>query len=174
MKIIINEEDLTQNFHKYRKLFVISAYKLTNNPYDAEDLVQEAYIKAITNFRKSGFKNTSFISWINTIIRNLFIDSNRKKKHLNLQYMDDLIIPDIYDETRNAEEKLAAEDYKKIIQTAISRLSTEQQRVVYFRHFENLTFPIISGITNDKMGTEICRMRSALINLRKLTQKVIY
>ena len=54
------------------------AMSKTFNKFDAEDLVQQTYLKALE--RQDQFKGNSIDAWVITILKNLFIDSLRKKK----------------------------------------------------------------------------------------------
>jgi RNA polymerase sigma-70 factor (ECF subfamily) len=55
------------------------ARKLTNNEEDANDLVQETYLKALT-FRDKYSHNTNLKAWLFTIMKNIFINSYRRSK----------------------------------------------------------------------------------------------
>ena len=54
------------------------AMSKTFNKFDAEDLVQQTYLKALE--RQDQFKGDNIDPWVITILKNLFIDSTRKKK----------------------------------------------------------------------------------------------
>ena len=54
------------------------AISKTFNKFDAEDLVQQTYLKALE--RQNQFKGNNIDPWVITILKNLFIDSTRKKK----------------------------------------------------------------------------------------------
>ena len=54
------------------------AMSKTFNKFDAEDLVQQTYLKALE--RQNQFKGDNIDPWVITILKNLFIDSTRKKK----------------------------------------------------------------------------------------------
>ena len=58
------------------------AMSKTFNQYDAEDLVQQTYLKALE--RQHQFKGNNVDPWVITILKNLFIDSTRKKKEVLL------------------------------------------------------------------------------------------
>ncbi len=60
------------------KKMINLAYSKTFNKHDAEDLVQETYLKAIE--RKRQFSGNNIDPWVITILKNLFIDSIRKKR----------------------------------------------------------------------------------------------
>lgn len=55
------------------------AKRLTNNEEDAQDLVQETYLKALT-FREKYVHHTNFKAWLFTIMKNIFINNYRRNK----------------------------------------------------------------------------------------------
>lgn len=59
------------------------AYKFTRNEADAKDLVQETLFRAVNKFHQFK-KGTSITKWTGTIMRNIFINSYRKKRKANL------------------------------------------------------------------------------------------
>ena len=54
------------------------AMSKTFNKFDAEDLVQQTYLKALE--RQDQFRGDNLDPWVITILKNIFIDSTRKKK----------------------------------------------------------------------------------------------
>jgi len=69
----------TMLFSDLLKMKMINlAMSKTFNKFDAEDLVQQTYLKALE--RQDQFKGDNIDPWVITILKNLFIDSTRKKK----------------------------------------------------------------------------------------------
>ena len=67
-----------------------AALRMTRNPADAEDLVQETYVKAFTAF--ASFKaGTNLKAWMYRILTNTYINSYRKKQRQPAQYPTDEI-----------------------------------------------------------------------------------
>lgn len=72
----MENDELIQYYRQhYRSLFLF-ALSLTKNKEDAEDLVANAFLKAILCFEKGNFK-----AWIYTVIRNEFLNLYKNKKH---------------------------------------------------------------------------------------------
>jgi RNA polymerase sigma-70 factor (ECF subfamily) len=57
------------------------------------------------------------------------------------------------------------------LHTLIERLSLEQKQVVYYRHFEELSFKEVANLTDTSVNTSLGRMRYALMHLRTMAQK---
>ena len=64
--------------HSLKMKMINLAMSKTFNKFDAEDLVQQTYLKALE--RQDQFKGDNIDPWVITILKNLFIDSTRKKK----------------------------------------------------------------------------------------------
>ncbi len=77
------------------------AYTLTSNYNDAEDLLQETYVKAITN-REKFTDNTNLKAWTFTIMKNTFINDYRKKvrNKTMLDNTDDKFLLDLSNESK--------------------------------------------------------------------------
>lgn len=72
-----NDELLTYYRQYYRSMFLF-AFSFTKNKEDAEDLVSNAFLKAIMCFESGNFK-----AWIYTVIRNEFINTYKKDQYLS-------------------------------------------------------------------------------------------
>jgi RNA polymerase sigma-70 factor (ECF subfamily) len=64
---------------EYEKILRPFAYTLTNNPVETEDLVQDTFFRALSNSDKF-LEGTNIKAWLFTIMRNIFINSYRRKK----------------------------------------------------------------------------------------------
>ena len=162
----------------------------------ADDIAQEAYIKAMNEIQAGKFKNDNFKAWLLRIAGNLAVDYHRKNKrsHTNL-LQDELdideqdtnqpltlieILPTAYE---NPEEvTIFAIDYlqkygkklstiHKTVERLIKTLPEEQQRIIHQRFFENIQFKEICKIDDLNINTALGRARYALINLRKAYER---
>ncbi|MCF8230054.1 MAG: sigma-70 family RNA polymerase sigma factor [Bacteroidales bacterium] len=99
----------------YLKYF---ALKLTSNEDDAQDLLQETYVKALTNREKFSYQ-TNMKAWLYTIMKNIFINNYRRNKRSNtfLDSTEDMYFLNNTVEERNAnpETILAAKELKSEI-----------------------------------------------------------
>jgi RNA polymerase sigma factor (sigma-70 family) len=80
---LLKEEDLV----KYRKLMVAVANKVVNNPDDAEDIAQEAALRA-WKFRHTYTTDDNVMGWLATIARRLALSFVLKKKNLREDPID--------------------------------------------------------------------------------------
>ena len=101
------QDEWKQIYEKYYKALYLYALSLTGNPQDAEDLLQETFVKAFLSYKVTG----SIKSWLIIVLRNEFYNLMRKRKrevyedvHLTLNekasYESDLLDRVIQNEER--------------------------------------------------------------------------
>lgn len=77
---MIKEKDINENLEKIKSV----ALSMTRNEDDAKDLLQETAIKAFKNIDKYNPQYGKITTWMCTIMKNLYIDTYRKKKKRNI------------------------------------------------------------------------------------------
>lgn len=149
-------------------------YLIVKDRYIAEDLMQEAYIKAI-DVIKSGRYNEEgkFLPWILRISHNMAIDHFRKEKRYPTIVLEDgSKVFNSFDFAEDSvEEQQMKADQVENIRELIKKLPDEQREVLVMRHYEDLSFQEIADQTGVSINTALGRMRYALINLRKMLNK---
>jgi len=149
-------------------------YLIVKDRYIAEDLMQEAYIKAI-DVIKSGRYNEEgkFLPWILRISHNMAIDHFRKdKRYPTIVLEDGSKVFNSFDFAEDSVEELQMKaDQIENIREMIKKLPDEQREVLVMRHYEDLSFQEIADQTGVSINTALGRMRYALINLRKMLNK---
>ncbi len=133
---------------------------------DAEDFVQEAFIRLLRAFRKNAFKNQSFQAYMATISKNLVLDAERKlKKHKNVS-IDDMLLNYIPDTSLNTEQQIIAEELKEALRRAIGRLPTDQQIVIKEYYYHQQKFQKIADVLGKSINTILGMARYAKKNIR--------
>ncbi|HHX18524.1 MAG TPA: sigma-70 family RNA polymerase sigma factor [Clostridium sp.] len=166
------EELIKQN---EKKVFNI-AYKMMGNYDDANELAQEAFIKAYKSINK--FKGDSlFSTWIYRITTNVCLDELRKRKNkkvisLNehIKYNDEEIKPQVKDERPGPEKIFEKKETKNLINQCIESLPADYKTVIILRDIEGFTYEEIAKIINCPEGTvksRISRARKALRDIFK-------
>ncbi|MDR2037561.1 MAG: sigma-70 family RNA polymerase sigma factor [Bacteroidales bacterium] len=157
-----------------RRLFSYIYYTVKNK-HAAEDIFQEACIKAITSLLDGRYSESGrFLPWITRIAHNLIIDQYRQEKLLNIKSTDNFTVPVLnspkYSENTIEEEMVQFQIYEDI-RNLIDYLPEEQKEVILLRHYGDLSFKEIADHTNVSINTALGRMRYALINLRRLIKE---
>jgi RNA polymerase sigma-70 factor (ECF subfamily) len=152
------------------------AYRQLRAPQQAEDVVQEAFVRVVQN--AADFKHEArFTTWLYTITRNLCIDQMRKRalrKHASLDEPrrgEEEDGPTLGEQTADArasvERQATGTELKERIAKAVETLPDEQREVFLMREVANLPFKEIAEITGVPENTVKSRMRYALERLQQ-------
>ena len=136
-------------YHRYSKTVFNSIYRIVNDREDAEDILQEVFLKAFSEIKS--LKNVeSFGGWIKRIAINQSLNYLRKNKIYFTEIEDDKIL-DIEDD--ELEAKLAMESRVKELQNIISEFPLQTRTIVNLYLFEEMPQEEIAKILNIPHGT---------------------
>ena len=141
-----------------------TALRMTRNPLDAEDLIQDVYVRAYRFFHR--FKrDTNFKAWIFKILTNTYINQYRKKLKQPHQIELEKVNygkrenPDTHTEVI---ENFDSSGYKDLfddeINTALDELSDDFKIVVLLADVESFSYKEIARIVNCPIGTVMSRL----------------
>jgi RNA polymerase sigma-70 factor, ECF subfamily len=144
------------------------AHWLTQDRHEAEDLVQETYIKALRGF--SSFKpGTNFRAWMFRILRNAFLSSKSGLKITVPLEEENEPIP-----TANAstpESLLLAQSDRETVQTALAELPVHLREILLLSEVEEMSYQEIAQTLGIPIGTVMSRLFRARQALRNLLQE---
>ena len=132
----------------------------------AEDILQEAFVKIWNNFSSYDATKGRLFTWMVNITRNLTIDTLRSKGYKKQMKIsaDENSVSNYADST--TKEKFDALGIKK----QLLNLKPEQRSIIDMAYFGGYTQEEISTETGVPLGTVKTRMRTAILELRKLLQ----
>ncbi|MGH7425872.1 MAG: sigma-70 family RNA polymerase sigma factor [Candidatus Methylomirabilales bacterium] len=150
-----------------------AALRLTRNPSDAEDLVQEAYLRAFRGF--SGFEEgTNLRAWMYRILTNTFINTYRKKQREPVTVQeDDLEDWYLYDKLgeTGVEPSAEAEVLRRMpdedVQRALEDLPEGFRLAVLLADVEGFAYKEIAEILDIPIGTVMSRLHRGRRALEK-------
>ena len=131
----------------------------------AEDVAQEAFVRAWRHAGSYDPRRGSVVTWLLTITRNLAIDSVRVRRPLPVE-PDSIVGLDQVSDERGLQELAELGDDVARLKLALARLPEDQRRAVVLAGLMGYTAREISEIENIPLGTAKTRIRTALIRLR--------
>ena len=146
------------------------AHWLTRNREEAEDLVQETYVKALKGF--SSFEpGTNFKAWIFRILRNTFLTSRTGLKAATVQLDlqdNDAALPV---ENETPETILIDRTSERIMQEAIAELPVPFREILLLCEVEEMSYQEIAATLAIPMGTVMSRLSRARRALRSAVKE---
>ncbi len=140
-----------------------SAYNLARwlvrDVHDAQDVVQEAYLRAIRSF--DGFHGEDGRSWLLAIVRNTCYDWLRKHRIPGAAIEREEDLDSLADETPSAETMQLREADRQLIHDCLERLPQEYREVLVLRELEEMSYRQIAAVTDLPIGTVMSRLARA-------------
>ncbi len=171
--------------HEFEQLYLRSqrraynlAYRLTGNATDAEDVTQDAYVRAWNNF-DSYDSTRSFEGWLFRIITNRVIDLRRRQKRVPIYSLDTPLMNDdewqssaheFASPNSNPEEIVIGPILEEKLQNALSALPEDYRAAILLCDVDQRSYQEISERMNCAIGTVRSRIHRARVMLRKLMQ----
>lgn len=152
---------------RYERYVINLVYRTLGRSEDAEDIAQEAFVKAFLNIKK--FKEESkFSTWLSRIVVNLCMDKTREKSNReeNLEEGVWLTIPQ--SSYYGPEETLERMEIQERIRDAVTSLPEDLRMVFVLREFEGLSYQEISEMLDIPIGTVESRLYRARMKLKSL------
>jgi RNA polymerase sigma factor (sigma-70 family) len=146
---------------------------LTGNSADAEDVVQEAYLRAYRYF--DAWRGGNIRVWLLTIVRNSFITWVKENRNGRLVFRSDTPADETDTEAtawgtapRDPESLLLERIDGQTLVQLMQRLPAEYREVLLLREVEDLAYKEIAAVIDVPIGTVMSRLSRARLALRKL------
>lgn len=162
---------------RYHKQAYNIAYRMAGNHADAEDLTQEAFIRAFRFFGQYR-RELPFDSWLYKIMSNVFIDRLRRKPKAKIRSLDQPVITDdgeaqfdVADTAAGPEDVIMSKEMDTRIQAALETLPEAFRMTVIYADIEGLSYEEIAEATNTNIGTVRSRLHRGRRILRDRLKK---
>ena len=138
---------------------------LLRNEQDAQDVVQEAYLRAFRSF--AGFRGSNGRAWLLTIVRNTAYTLLKKNRTADLTTAFDEEIHATGGESISPATILEHAEDAELIKNAMDGLPAEFREILILRHQENLSYNEIGDILKIPIGTVMSRLARARGKLKQ-------
>lgn len=144
---------------------------LTGEPHEAEDLVQETYLKALRGFG-SFREGTNFRAWMFRILRNTFLTSRTGLKAMTSIDEEPELADEIVDAGGTPETHFIHRANAEALQRAIGELPVIFREVLLLSDVENMSYKEIGEALSIPLGTVTSRLMRARRRMREALQGV--
>lgn len=137
---------------------------LTRNQQDAEDVVQEAYLRAFRFF--DGFRGGDGRAWLLAVVRNTSLSwRGRQTGAASASIAFDEQVHGTTEEAENVEEVLIRNSKIDSLRTCVEALPVEYREVIVMRELEELSYREISAVAGIPIGTVMSRLSRGRMRL---------
>ena len=170
-----NTQMFSRLIDNYKSMIYNLAYRMSNNPQEAEDISQEAFMhtfQSLAHFNPS----YKFSTWLYQITLNIIRDKYKKKEidYVSLDTPVETDDSEFYhqpaDLKNNPEQIVSQKENLRAIQQAIYSLPLKFREVIVLRHLQDLSYIEISSILKLPQGTVKVRLYRAREQLRKILE----
>jgi len=153
------------------------ALQLTRNPTDAEDLMQDTYVKAWRGF-DSYLPGRPFLNWLLRIMQRAYLDSRRRDNPIRkAESLNSMISPadgevqelPIADEGPTPDDELIHEEMRKNLHKALAELPDVYRDAITMCDLDGLSYSEIADVQKTTIGT----VRSRIHRGRKLLREML-
>ncbi|HEY4552714.1 MAG TPA: RNA polymerase sigma factor [Bacillaceae bacterium] len=151
--------------NKYKNPLYATVVRMVKNPQDAQDLVQEAFIKVYSQLGKYERKS-SFSSWLYRVAINHCMDEFRKK-HNRLQHVE--MNEEKAPNTEHPEVVFLKKEKNRQLEKLIRTLPEEERWIILLRYVNELSYAEISELT----GIPVSHVRNKLHRAKKKMRETV-
>jgi RNA polymerase sigma-70 factor (ECF subfamily) len=168
-----------QDFERQMLPHLDAAYNLAHwlmrSGEDAEDAVQDAYLRAYQAF--ASYQGGSEKAWLMTIVRNVCLTRLKRRVQSGKVVMLDEAMAEVEQTTADIvpaslnsrpDAELLAKIERAHVQAALKKLPQNLREIVVLREFEDLSYQEISEIVGIPIGTVMSRLSRARLQLKAL------
>ncbi len=153
---------------RYMRRAYFVALGFVASPEDAEDLSQEAFIRAYRNIHRFE-RGRKFFTWYYQILRNLCFNHLKKKRRKAFLFAEipETELLELRSGGESPEESLERHETMRAFWRAYESLSEQEREVIWLREFQGLSYKEIAELLGCPPGTVMSRLYNARRHLAK-------
>lgn len=158
-------------YDRYNRAVFSFALKMLGNREQAEELLQEVFVRAWRQARRFSEGRGTYITWLLSITHNMAIDEIRRqnRRPRKAESSDPvLMLANVRDENPSVEDQALLGDLRDVVREAMAQLPDAQRSALEMAYFQGYTQREIAEAQNEPLGTIKTRMRLAMKKLRSL------
>jgi len=141
------------------------ARRLTAHEQEAEDLVQETYLKAYLAFARCRKRDFGIKPWLLKILHNTYLDRQAARRRAPIS-LDQQVLEQVREKGSASAEKLSYEDLDQEVKRAIDALPAEYRSVLLLWATAELSYQEIADLLGIPIGTVMSRLHRARQQLK--------
>lgn len=150
-------------YRRYDRLIFGYSYKIVHNKAEAEEVVNEVFMKIWKNPQSYNTERKSkFSSWLIRVCHNKALDKLRVKKGVNVEELK----PELVCSPNLVENEIERKESITRLKESIKSLPIEQKQVIEMLYFDGLTQKEVAERTNTPLGTVKSRVKLAMSKLK--------
>lgn len=157
-------------YERNRSRIYSLAYRYTGNVADAEDILQDAFIKAFQSLQKCQLdENSYFATWLYRIAVNCALDHFRRRRHRQdtVDLNEGTAAAVETDHAATPEGEYQRSEVRRHVRLGLERLSERKRMVVVLRHYQQLKIGEIAATMGCSVGSVKKQLFRALAQLKK-------
>ncbi len=148
-----------------RRVFLL-IYRIVGNVPDAQDLTQEAFIKALQ--RHDQLKDLEKAGhWLSRIASNTAIDFLRRSGRVSFSDLEDLPEPFVNSREENVEQRLLRNERREILEAGLEVLTSRERTALLLRDVEDMPAEEVAAHLNCSKATVRSHIANARVKLRR-------
>lgn len=152
-----------------RRVFLL-IYRIVRNVDDAQDLTQEAFIKALQ--RQDQLKDLEKAAhWLSRIATNTAIDFLRRSGRVNFTDLEDTPMPALTSRMESPEQRVLRGEHRQHLEAGLDVLTTRERLALLLRDVEDLPAEEVAVRLNCSKATVRSHIANARVKLRKFMEK---
>ena len=170
-----HEKAFRQLYNRHREMVFQTAYRYTKSQEDAEDIMQETFIKAFNHLRTFDFRNdASFLFWLRRICINCAINflrrAKRRKRGRTASLSDLPVEPESPDPS--PAESVQMKQNIDLLQTAVQKLAPKQRIIFDLRYSQHLAVKEIADMLDCSESNIKTQLFRSVKKLRKKLEPI--